>query len=118
VALQLNPLVPSDPVDGFLLVPWTCSPSGSLDSPEPDLHLQRLICLLQVLTFAFWSLICVARALISEDWGKVIKHISFLHIPHDQVSSFLPERVHIFLVPPFITEVSVEFLLGPFYVLG
>lgn len=39
---------------------------------------------------AFCNLADVARVLAGEDWGKeVIEHLSFLHVPHDQVSNFL-----------------------------
>jgi len=39
---------------------------------------------------AFYNLADVTRALDGENWGKeVIEHLSFLHVPHDQISSFL-----------------------------
>jgi len=75
----------------------------------------RQIFLLPVLPFAFCSLGGLARVLPGENWGKeATDHLSFLYICHDQVSSFLPERAHIFPGLLFITYILKNFLLFPF----
>lgn len=109
--------------DACQQVPWTCEPSGSLDSQICVEHTLQCVVL-----HSSSSRLCLLNlddevgALVGENCvEKIIVHLSLLHIPGNQASHFLPERTHIFHSLLFITnnplEASLAAFVGPGQVL-